>query len=152
MPPDGLGGRPTLPQLKDGQTHYLAAVYDSATEFKGIYVDGTLRFGKTYSPATLISSGGSAVAQIGNVGSFEPYTRILDEVAFYDSALTADQIAAHYANVQAGHDYFFTRTRHLAAGGIRTGGHGPSIPPAPGLRTRRGAAPQNAVIGSRGDR
>lgn len=36
----------------------------------------------------------------------EPFNGVIDEVAFYDFALDATTIATHFANVQAGTDYF----------------------------------------------
>src|SRR5690606_28780814 len=53
--------------------------------------------------------GNSAVATIGNNSAPDdnvPFSGVIDEVAFYDRALSAAEIAAHYANVQAGDSYF----------------------------------------------
>ena len=106
MPLDGAGGRPTLAQLEDGGTHQVAATYDRTTGVKGIYIDGTLRFSATFSGA--ISSGGSAAAIIGNASAPgpDPFNGTLDEVAFWSRALTASEVASHFAAAQLGQGYF----------------------------------------------
>jgi Lamin Tail Domain/Concanavalin A-like lectin/glucanases superfamily/CotH kinase protein len=94
MPLDGAEGRPTLAQLKDGNTHAVAAVYDSATGLKAIYIDGTLRHSVTL--AGQIQSGGGASAVIGNTSTSggEPFTGVIDEVALWRTALDGGQIMA----------------------------------------------------------
>ena len=90
---DGVSGRPTLAQLKDGNWHHVAASYDSATGVKAIYVDGTLRFSTTHSGNVL--TGGGAAAVIGNAstGGGEAFTGDIDEFALFRVALTASQVA-----------------------------------------------------------
>ncbi len=106
MPLDGQSGRPTVAQLTDGQTHHVAAAYDAATGVKSLYVDGTLRYSTTLSGA--ISSAGSAIATLGNTapGGAEPWTGVMDEVAYWSRALTAAEVGQHWTKAQAGNDYF----------------------------------------------
>ncbi|MCA9015687.1 MAG: LamG domain-containing protein, partial [Planctomycetaceae bacterium] len=114
MPLDGKEGRPTLDELRDGKPHHIVATYNGWTGVKAIYIDGTLRMSHRFPVGTMIISGGSKPAVIGNlitdrfetlVGR-EPFSGVIDEVAFYDYALDPATVAAHYANVQAGKDYF----------------------------------------------
>ena len=114
MPLDGKEGRPTLAEIRDGKPHHIVATYNGWTGMKAIYVDGKLRMSHRFPVGTMIISGGSTPAVIGNliterfdslVGR-EPFTGLIDEVAFYDYALAPATVAAHYANVQAGKDYF----------------------------------------------
>ncbi|MFI4876786.1 MAG: LamG-like jellyroll fold domain-containing protein [Blastopirellula sp. JB062] len=112
MPLDGKQGRPTVAELTDGRPHHIAATYDCFSGRKAIYVDGRLRYEHTFPEGTLILSGGPAPARIGNLqrssqaqGS-EPYFGVIDELAFYDFALTSKEVAAHYQRVSQGLDYF----------------------------------------------
>lgn len=106
MPLDGLNGRPTLATLEDGRAHHVAATYNSATGLKALYFDGILCFSVTYAPGQLVASGGAARAAIGNkADGAEPFTGVIDEVAFWSRALSAEEVAHHYANVQAGLNY-----------------------------------------------
>lgn len=91
---DGLNGHPTLASLEDGRTHYVAAVYDSTSGVKAIYIDGALTYQASYPPNSLIQSGGQAHATIGNYGpnGAEPFSGIIDEVRIYDRALTASEL------------------------------------------------------------
>lgn len=106
MPLDGQSGRPTLAQLQDGQTHHITATYNPLTGVKAIYVDGSVRFSTTLTGALQANNG--AVAVIGNssVGGTAGFNGSLDEVAYWGKALTATEVAAHSASVQAGRDYF----------------------------------------------
>ncbi len=105
MPFDGLAGRPTMAQMTDGNIHHVVATYDSASGLKAFYIDGTLRFSTTL--AGLITSGGGANAYIGSLGGGgEPFTGVLDEVAFYNTALSASEILIHYRNTAQGYNYY----------------------------------------------
>lgn len=96
MPLDGVAGRPTLADLKDGDAHHIVATYDSTTGKKAIWVDGVERYSVTLSGT--ITSGGSAPAYIGSYsGTDEPFQGVIDEVALYDYALSAGQIGEHNA-------------------------------------------------------
>lgn len=105
MPLDGQDGRPTLEQIVTG-THHVAATYDSASGEKSIYLDGARRFYTI--TAGLISGGGATDAWIGNNPNIsnEAFTGTIDEVAFYNNALSASEIAAHYNNTLLGNNYF----------------------------------------------
>ena len=103
---DGVDGRPTLAELTDGNSHHVVATYDSSSGLKAIYIDGTLRFSTNLGGGSMITSGGGATASIGNKPAAEPFTGIIDEMAFYNAALSASEIANHFANVQAGNNYF----------------------------------------------
>lgn len=93
MPLDGVSGRPTLAQLKDGNWHHVAATYNAATGVKGLWVDGTLRHSTTHSGNIL--SGGGTAGVIGNISPTggEPFSGDIDEFALFRVALTATQIA-----------------------------------------------------------
>jgi hypothetical protein len=109
MPLDGLAGRPTVAGLNDGNWHHVVAMYDSLTGIKQIAIDGTVRSSANYTPGSLINSGGSGAAVIGNFpGGGEPFNGGIDEVAFYGRALSTTEIANHYNNVQSGVGYFGT--------------------------------------------
>ena len=94
LPLDGVAGRPTLAQLKDGATHSVAATYDSATGRKGIWIDGTLRWSVILSGS--ITSGGGAAAVIGNIstGGGEPFNGTIDDFAIWRAALTTNAITS----------------------------------------------------------
>ena len=94
MPLDGVAGRPTLAQLKDGTTHSVAATYDSSTGLKALWIDGTMRWSTTLTGT--ISSGGGAIAVIGNTSTSggEAFTGTIDEVAVWRAALTTNDLAA----------------------------------------------------------
>jgi hypothetical protein len=106
MPLDGQDGRPTLADLTDGEPHHVVAAYDSFTGRKVIFIDGVKRFEHAYPVGTLILSGGPVAATIGNHGSSEPFTGVIDELALYDFALTPAEVAEHWRRVTAGENYF----------------------------------------------
>ncbi len=107
MPLDGAGGRPTLAELKDGNPHHVVATYDVASGIKAIYLDGAECFSVQMTAGSPITSGGSAPAHIGNAATgADPFTGVVDEVAFWSRALPAEEVARHFANVQDGKDYF----------------------------------------------
>ncbi len=58
---------------------------------------------------SLILSGGPAPATIGNHNGTEPFTGVIDEVAIYDFALTAEEIALHHARNYRGETAFGIR-------------------------------------------
>lgn len=104
---DGQDGRPTLEQLKDGRPHHVVATYDSWTGTKALYIDGVLQQSARFPAGTLIICGGPTDAMIGNMkSSVEPFQGVIDEVAIYDFALTAEEITSHWQNVQQGDNYF----------------------------------------------
>ncbi|QDT29704.1 FecR protein [Gimesia panareensis] len=114
MPLDGKEGRPTLTEIRDGEPHHIVATYNGWTGEKAIYIDGIKRMSHRFPVGTMIISGGAAPAVIGNLISansetlvgHEPFSGVIDEVAFYDYALDPGTIATHFNLFQAGKDYF----------------------------------------------
>ena len=115
MPLDGQDGRPSLQELTDGSPHHIVATYDSFTGRKAIYVDGRLRFSHDFPVGKLILNGGPTPAVIGNFNHNEPFTGIIDEVAFYDFALSPDEISAHQQRAMRGEPYFEPQSGPLAS-------------------------------------
>lgn len=80
----------------------MVATYDGVSGDKSIYIDGTLRFSTNLGGGNLITSGGCAAALIGSGWSFgnpaQAFNGVIDEVAFYNAALSASVISAHYTN------------------------------------------------------
>jgi len=107
VPLDGRNGRPSLESLRDGRPHHIVATYDSWSGLKALYIDGKLMQQAQFPEGTLILSGGPTDATIGNMASgAEPYSGIIDEVAIYDFALSREEVAEHWENVQQGKNYF----------------------------------------------
>jgi ferric-dicitrate binding protein FerR (iron transport regulator) len=109
MPLDGREGRPTVADLTDGRPHHVVATYDSFSGRKAIFIDGTLRFEHVYTEGTLIVSGGPEPAFIGSHSGHENFHGVIDELALYDFALTADEIAEHHGRTRRGSTYFGPR-------------------------------------------
>ena len=109
MPLDGREGRPTVADLTDGMPHHVVATFDSFTGRKAIVIDGTLRFEHAYPEGTLIVSGGPEPAFIGSHSGYENFNGVIDELALYDFALTADEIAEHHERTRRGDTYFGPR-------------------------------------------
>lgn len=114
MPLDGREGRPNREELSDGRPHHIVATYDSFTGRKAIYVDGRLRFSHKFPVGTLILNGGPTPATIGNFNNREPFTGTIDEVAYYDFALSPDEISAHHQRALRGEPYFEPQSGPLA--------------------------------------
>ena len=106
MPLDGAAGRPSLAGLEDGQPHYVAATFDSATGLKAIYVDGTLRYSTTLAGG--LNAANLATAVLGNseTNGSAPFVGTLDEMTYWSRALSSAEVAAHASAVQAGRGYF----------------------------------------------
>ncbi|QDT63579.1 LamG domain-containing protein [Calycomorphotria hydatis] len=114
MPLDGLEGRPELSDLTDGRPHHVAATYDSYSGHKRIFIDGQLCFEHKFPRGSLILNGGPAPASIGNISCFrEPFNGVIDEVAYYDFALSLDEVRQHYENALVGENYFRTDAKQL---------------------------------------
>ncbi|EWH10500.1 pentaxin domain-containing protein [Catenovulum agarivorans DS-2] len=111
LPLDGVDGRPTLAQLKDGKMHHVVATYDVKSGLKAIYLDGKMLASYQYPAGSKMLSGGSGLANIGNSpnqpnSAKEAYAGVIDEVAFYDFALPAKRVYQHYQNTKKGRNYF----------------------------------------------
>jgi len=80
--------------------HHFAVVFTNNTA--SVYVDGNLL---QYSPLALTFGAGPATVQIGSsqaTTTFRSWMGMLDEIAFYSSALPATSIQAHYNALLAG--------------------------------------------------
>jgi hypothetical protein len=85
----------------------VVATYDASSGLKALYFDGKLRFSRQFAVGTNIVSGGTSPVSIGNIyGGWETFSGVIDEVAIYRRALSAAEIAAHWANVQNRRSYF----------------------------------------------
>ncbi|KMT64810.1 LamG-like jellyroll fold domain-containing protein [Catenovulum maritimum] len=111
LPLDGKENRPTLEELKDGKPHHVVATYDVRTGLKAIYLDGKMLAHYQYPAGSKMLSGGSGMANIGNSPnaidhSGEAFYGIIDEVAFYDFALSPFIIDQHYQFFLNNRNYF----------------------------------------------
>lgn len=118
LPLDGLNGRPTLAQLKTGKAHHIVATYSVKTGVKAIYIDGIQHAFYQYPPGSRVISGGSGLANIGNTPNNidsglnqpqvagETFKGVIDEVAFYNFALSEWMVQQHHQNVRRGLNYF----------------------------------------------
>ncbi|WP_342804424.1 LamG-like jellyroll fold domain-containing protein [Alteromonas sp. M12] len=111
LPLDGKGGRPTLQELKNGDFYHVVATYDVDSGQKAIYINGEKLAFFQYPAGSKVLSGGSGLANIGNspnaIGhAGEAYSGIIDEVAFYDFALSPFIILSHYNNARKGLNYY----------------------------------------------
>ena len=90
--------------LNDGVWHHVVAVRDESIDENSIYVDGVKTHFLTHNYTA--GFGGSAPLTIGYIelGGHYRFEGIVDEVATYDRALTADEILYHY-NSRTGRDY-----------------------------------------------
>ncbi len=104
---DGQDGRPALDDVADGQPHHIVGTYDATSGTKAVYLDGELIGSFQYDAGAPLVTGGGADAFIGAVASSEPFNGVLDEVAVYNSALTADDIALHITNIAGGGANYF---------------------------------------------
>jgi hypothetical protein len=116
MPLDGQECRPSIRELTDGNPHHVVATYDSFSGRKAIYVDGRLRFSHHFPVGTMILNGGPSPVVIGNHNQKEPFTGIIDEVAFYDFALSPSEVSDHHQRAMRGETYFSTPSALFAPG------------------------------------
>lgn len=122
---DGVGGRPTLAQVADGNVHHVVATFDAETGLKSIFWDGLLIAQVDLGDDITLITGGLANAFIGSTNGGEPFPGAIDEVAIYGQALSFEEIQAHFQNVQQGRGYFETIPEPatfimLALGGLGT--------------------------------
>jgi hypothetical protein len=94
------------PKVDDGQWHHMAVVRNAATDMVLLYVDGDEIDSDSYD----WTNGFSLPNVATNIGwidltPFYHYDGIIDEIAVYDEALSAPQIADHYNEGLAGFVY-----------------------------------------------
>ena len=92
----------TTASFNDGQRHHVVATYD-ATNGTLLYVDGALV--ATSAPATSPSTTTEPLTIASDnttPGGGTMYEGILDEVAFYGTALSASRVLAHYSAMVGG--------------------------------------------------
>jgi hypothetical protein len=88
----------TLPTLLPGDEAYLVGVFDGSSVF--IYLDGLL-LNQTLATPGALQDGPNALG-IGNQSERNrPFNGLIDEVALYDYALSANQIGAHFDALSA---------------------------------------------------
>ena len=108
---DGRDGGFSLADLTDGKYHHIAVTYKADTGEKAIYINGKKQIFYQYPPGSKMLSGGSGSAMIGNTPRerfwyAEAFSGVIDEVAFYDFALTAYMINLHLNNIKQGFNYY----------------------------------------------
>ena len=108
MPLDGAAGRPTLAALQNGQPHHVAATYDVATGEKAIWIDGAKLWSVNLGPGSAMQLGGDGLAVIGNAqpGGSDSFDGVIDEVAYWDRALSTNEAQRHSSDALAGRNYF----------------------------------------------
>lgn len=113
LPLDGNEGRPTLAQMKNGNTYHIVASYDVKSGLKAMYINGELLASYQYPPGSKVLTGGPGEAVIGsnptrNGSKWErfAYSGVIDELAFYDFALPPLTIDRHIKQVQQGINYY----------------------------------------------
>jgi len=85
----------------------VAATFDAASGLKSIYIDGKPRFSRQFAAGTQIVSGGSSPLTIGNIYcGWETFNGVIDEVAIYARALSAEEVSAHWSNAEKHQSYF----------------------------------------------
>jgi len=116
VPLDGLNGHPSYEEITNGLPHHVVATYNSFSGRKAIYIDGQLRVEHFFPKGRMILSGGPVHAVIGNKEQYnEPFNGTIDEVAYYDFALTEIEVLQHYQRAMAGKNYFSLTPEQLRA-------------------------------------
>lgn len=111
LPLDGRDGRFSLADLTEGNYHHIAATYQADTGEKAIYINGQKQIFTQYPPGSKMLSGGPGSAMIGNTPRErfwhqEAFSGVIDEVAFYDFALTEYAINLHLNNIKQSFNYY----------------------------------------------
>lgn len=111
LPLDGKNGRPSLAEINSGNSYHVVATYQVNTGRKSIFINGIELASYQYIPGSKVLSGGPGTAAVGNNPAqhrwhIEAFNGVIDEVAFYDFALTPWAIKQHFSEVQKGNNYF----------------------------------------------
>lgn len=80
----------------DNQPHHVVAVRESGQ--LSLYVDGVLVAGPVSKPDTINPSGNLWVGRFGSLTNYD-WPGLVEDVAYYDHALSAARIAAHHAAI-----------------------------------------------------
>src|SRR5690606_26113203 len=78
--------------LNDGAVHHAVATYDAESGEKSIWIDGVKRWSFQVDGGEILS-GGNAVAYLGATNGGENFTGVIDEFAFWERALSDEEIA-----------------------------------------------------------
>ncbi len=100
VPPSSAAGGTNLYSstlYTTGDWHYLAAV-KNGTEMK-MYIDGMLDPNEVNDPGILGVDIDVAIGRMSRQDSSRYFDGMLDEIAFYDRALTYDEIYAHFTGI-----------------------------------------------------
>ena len=91
-----------------GKPHHAVATGNTATGEFAIHIDGKKCFSRIIAPGATVVVGGNATPLIGNYSGNleEPFSGVIDEVALYAAALSAEQIAGHWASSANQLSYF----------------------------------------------
>lgn len=83
-----------------GQWQHLAVTFDENTQTAVFYVNGAVAGTQTSTNGNYLPNAGTVIPALGGFanGNDNPFDGEMDEVAFYDKALTSTQVAAHYTN------------------------------------------------------
>ncbi len=82
--------------LNNGVWHHVVGTYSSAQHTAALYVDGDLVNSNTNASSAIATT--AHPFQIGARHNGDTFGGSIDDVAVYDHALTAAQVAAHYAS------------------------------------------------------
>ena len=110
----------------EGEWVHVVCTYDSASDTASIYINGQLPANGTFNPKTGIAGPGGYCDGVNNVdtplfirGGEETFNGVLDEVAIWDHALTADEVMTVYTlgplGLQAGQRFDITEIDYSAA-------------------------------------
>lgn len=108
---DGRDGRPSLAEMKDNEYHHIVGTYNATTGVKAIYIDGERVAFYQHPPGSILVSGGAIPVVIGNTAPKKPlpkeaFSVVIDEVAFYDFALSEFIVNYHFHNLKQGYNYY----------------------------------------------
>jgi hypothetical protein len=82
--------------VDDGSFHHLVGIYDAATGFASLYVDGVAEDSFSVGGAVCVLPSPALLGLAAGDGALSDFNGVLDEVAVYGSALPAPRVAAHF--------------------------------------------------------